>query len=35
MGADYRENLVSATNRRQIFTPDPNNMLLELNFSAD
>ncbi len=35
MGADYQENLVSAINLRQIFTPDPNNVLLELNFFAD
>jgi len=35
MGADYEENLVSAINLRQIFTPDPNNVLLELNFYAD
>lgn len=31
-GADYQENLVSAINLRQIFTADPNNVLLELNF---
>jgi catechol 2,3-dioxygenase-like lactoylglutathione lyase family enzyme len=35
MGADYKENLVSAISLRQIFTPDPNNVLLELNFFAD
>jgi catechol 2,3-dioxygenase-like lactoylglutathione lyase family enzyme len=35
MGADYQENLVSAINLRQIFTPDPNNVLLELNFFSD
>lgn len=35
MGADYQENLVSAINLRQIFTADPNNVLLELNFFAD
>ncbi len=35
MGADYEENLVSAINLRQIFTADPNNILLELNFFAD
>ncbi len=35
MGAEYQENLVSAINLRQIFTPDPNNVLLELNFFAD
>jgi catechol 2,3-dioxygenase-like lactoylglutathione lyase family enzyme len=34
MGADYQENLVSAINLRQIFTADPNNVLLELNFFA-
>lgn len=32
MGADYQENRVSAINLRQIFTADPNNVLLELNF---
>ena len=32
--ADYQENLVSAINLRQIFTADPNNVLLELNFFA-
>lgn len=31
-GADYKENLVAAINLRQIFTADPNNILLELNF---
>ncbi len=35
MGAHYQENLVGAINLRQIFTPDPNNVLLELNFFAD
>ncbi len=35
MGAEYAENLVSAINLRQIFTPDPNNVLLELNFFAN
>jgi catechol 2,3-dioxygenase-like lactoylglutathione lyase family enzyme len=34
-GADYRENLVAAIGLRQIFTADPNNVLLELNFFAD
>ena len=34
MGADYQENLVSAISLRQIFTADPNNVLLELNFFA-
>lgn len=33
-GADYRENLVAAISLRQIFTADPNNVLLELNFFA-
>jgi hypothetical protein len=35
MGAEYQKNLVAAINLRQIFTPDPNNVLLELNFFAD
>ena len=35
LGADYQENLVSAISLRQIFTADPNNVLLELNFFAD
>jgi catechol 2,3-dioxygenase-like lactoylglutathione lyase family enzyme len=35
MGAEYQVNLVRAINLRQIFTPDPNNVLLELNFFAD
>ena len=35
MGAEYQENLVSAISLRQIFTPDPNNVLLELNFFAN
>ena len=35
MGAHYKENLVAAISLRQIFTPDPNNVLLELNFFAD
>jgi len=35
MGAEYQENLVSAISLRQIFTPDPNNVLLELNFFAE
>ena len=30
--ADYKLNLVEAINLRQIFTADPNNVLLELNF---
>jgi catechol 2,3-dioxygenase-like lactoylglutathione lyase family enzyme len=35
MGAEYKENLVSAISLRQIFTADPNNLLLELNFFAN
>ena len=31
-GAEYQVNLVEAINLRQIFTADPNNVLLELNF---
>jgi catechol 2,3-dioxygenase-like lactoylglutathione lyase family enzyme len=31
-GADYRVNDLSAIGLRQIFTADPNNVLLELNF---
>ncbi|MXO65403.1 VOC family protein [Altericroceibacterium endophyticum] len=31
-GANYQENLVEAISLRQIFTSDPNNILLELNF---
>jgi catechol 2,3-dioxygenase-like lactoylglutathione lyase family enzyme len=31
-GAKYQLNLVEAINLRQIFTADPNNVLLELNF---
>ncbi len=34
-GADYRENVVAAIGLRQIFTADPNNVLLELNFFAE
>ena len=34
IGADYQTNLVEAINLRQIFTADPNNVLLELNFFA-
>lgn len=34
-GADYKENLVSAIGLRQIFTADPNNVLLELNFFGE
>ena len=33
-GADYQENHVTAIDLRQIFTADPNNVLLELNFFA-
>ena len=33
-GSDYRVNLVEAIDLRQIFTADPNNVLLELNFFA-
>jgi catechol 2,3-dioxygenase-like lactoylglutathione lyase family enzyme len=35
MGAEHQTNLVAAIGLRQIFTPDPNNVLLELNFFAD
>jgi catechol 2,3-dioxygenase-like lactoylglutathione lyase family enzyme len=34
-GADYKENLVTAIGLRQIFTADPNNVLLELNFFGE
>lgn len=34
-GADYQENLVEAISLRQIFTADPNNVLLELNFFGE
>jgi catechol 2,3-dioxygenase-like lactoylglutathione lyase family enzyme len=34
-GADYQENFVAAIGLRQIFTPDPNNVLLELNFFGE
>ena len=33
-GADYRINDLSSIGLRQIFTADPNNVLLELNFFA-
>jgi len=33
--ADYTVNLVEAISLRQIFTADPNNVLLELNFFAE
>jgi len=32
---DYRLNLVQAIGLRQVFTQDPNGVLLELNFFAD
>jgi len=34
-GRDYQLNLVSAIGLRQVFTMDPNGILLELNFFAD
>ena len=34
-GAEYRTNLVAAIGLRQVFTADPNNVLLELNFFGD
>ena len=34
-GADYQENLVEAIGLRQIFTADPSNVLLELNFFGE
>ena len=34
-GADYQENHVAAIGLRQIFTADPNNVLLELNFFGE
>jgi len=33
-GSDYKINEVPSANLRQIFTTDPNNVLLELNFFA-
>ena len=33
-GAQFQLNYVEAIGLRQIFTPDPNNVLLELNFFA-
>jgi catechol 2,3-dioxygenase-like lactoylglutathione lyase family enzyme len=33
-GLDYRVNVVEAISLRQVFTLDPNNVLLELNFFA-
>jgi catechol 2,3-dioxygenase-like lactoylglutathione lyase family enzyme len=35
MGLDYQVNLVAAIGLRQVFTADPNNVLLELNFFGD
>ena len=35
MGAEYQTNLVEEIGLRQIFTPDPNNVLLELNFFGE
>ena len=34
-GREHRTNTVTAIGLRQIFTPDPNNVLLELNFFGD
>lgn len=34
-GADFQENFVTAIGLRQIFTADPNNVLLELNFFGE
>ena len=34
-GCDYKENLVEAISLRQLFTVDPNNILLELNFFGE
>ena len=34
-GADYKLNVVEAISLRQIFTADPNNVLLELNFFGE
>ena len=34
-GADFRANLIESIGLRQIFTADPNNVLLELNFWGD
>lgn len=34
-GADFQTNLVAAIGLRQIFTADPNNVLLELNFFGE
>ncbi len=35
LGLDYQVNLVAAIGLRQVFTADPNNVLLELNFFGD
>ena len=35
LGADFQINVVSAAGLRQIFTADPNNVLLELNFLGE
>ena len=35
MGRNHKTNTVTAIGLRQIFTPDPNNVLLELNFFGD
>jgi hypothetical protein len=34
-GADFQLNIVGAIGLRQIFTQDPNGVLLELNFFDD
>ncbi len=34
-GANYERNLIASTGLRQIFTTDPDNVLLELNFFGD
>lgn len=35
LGRSFKTNTVDAIGLRQIFTPDPNNVLLELNFFGD
>ena len=35
LGLDYQINLVEAIGLRQVFTADPNNVLLELNFFGE
>jgi catechol 2,3-dioxygenase-like lactoylglutathione lyase family enzyme len=35
MGLDHQVNLVESIGLRQVFTADPNNVLLELNFFGD